>query len=198
MKTVTRILYTISELKEQFPKIYKKVLDDHRDWNTDCDWWNFTYYDIKTLLGYCGFTEPEIAFSGFSSQGDGASFTGTCYYRDIDVIKLTEYAPNEEKFRLFATDLKNLMKDYPDSRVKLSRAGHRYVHENSIDYDLEYEGEVSRAGKTTDDIKLACQVIMREIYRRLEEEYDDLRSDERIHEALETNEHYFDETGRAE
>lgn len=198
MKTVTRNLYTISELKDQFPKIYQKVLDDNRDWNTDFDWYEYLIDDIKTMLGYCGFTEPEIAFSGFSSQGDGASFTGTCYYNDIDIVKLTEYAPNEEKFRLFATDLKNLMKDYPDARVKLTRTNRHYVHEHTIDYDLEYEGEVSQREETIDDIKLACQGIMREIYRRLEAEYDFLQGDEQVHEGLEINERYFDDAGRRE
>jgi len=199
MKEITRKYYTIPELKELFPKTYAKVIEDNRDWNTDGMWWEYTYDDVKTMLGHCGFTDVDIKFSGFCSQGDGASFTGVCKARDIDEKALSEYAPNETVFHKFALSLKNLMKDYPDCRLTLSRnRSTNYVHENTVDAQIEFEGEVSGVSNTAKEIFASCKVIMREIYRKLEAEYENLREDDNIAENMEANDMYFDENGRKE
>lgn len=54
-----------------------------RDWYRrgalDYEWWDSTEDYWKDWLVRAGFSDPEIAFSGFSSQGDGASFTGKSF-----------------------------------------------------------------------------------------------------------------------
>ena len=69
-----------SELPEN---IQKKVLEEYRDWTTDHDWWDYIYENWIEKLGGLGFNDVEISFSGFWSQGDGASFTA----KSIDVAK---------------------------------------------------------------------------------------------------------------
>lgn len=71
---------TVEELE---PSVMEKVLTRYRDWNVDHEWWEFTYDDYKEKLENIGFEDPDFSFSGFSSQGDGASFT--C--KSIDVVK---------------------------------------------------------------------------------------------------------------
>jgi len=199
MKTVSVDYYTIIELKERFPMTYKKVIEKNRDYNTYFEWYEYTIEDLKTLLGFCGFENPDIQFSGFGSQGDGASFSGTCDTSKINLHGLCEYAPKEDKFRKLATDIKNLTKDFPDCKVILTRyhcGG--YVHENTIGYDAEYTGEVSGYENMINGVKDSCKSIMREIYARLENEYTEITSDSAIEESLDASECYFDENGRPE
>ncbi len=76
---VVKDWFLASELEESGKKC---ACDKNRDFNVVHDWYEFTVSDWKeklATLGYLG--EIEINFSGFSSQGDGASFT--C--RSIDV-----------------------------------------------------------------------------------------------------------------
>lgn len=61
-----------------------KVIDSLRDINVNHDWYEFTYEDYESKLKKLGFYDIKFEFSGFWSQGDGASFTakhkrGTIY-----------------------------------------------------------------------------------------------------------------------
>jgi len=47
----------------------------YRDSGLDYDWWVHVYDEWKAELKEMGFDNVDISFSGFSSQGDGASFT---------------------------------------------------------------------------------------------------------------------------
>jgi hypothetical protein len=78
-------------------------LEDHakmkaRDWyrqifGEDSYWSESTLEDWKQFLVDIGFgDEPEIAFSGFSSQGDGASFTCNSF----DLTKFVQFLSNPE------------------------------------------------------------------------------------------------------
>ena len=51
------------------------------------DWHEFTLDDWKQRLEEMGFSEPDISYSGFSSQGDGASFTASSF----DLDKYVQY-----------------------------------------------------------------------------------------------------------
>lgn len=61
-----------------------------RESETGDEWWDFIYDDWKERLEKKGFMVPDIAFSGFWSQGDGASFT--CKYVDFQRY-FSEYDP---------------------------------------------------------------------------------------------------------
>ncbi len=64
-----------------FDQLSDSAKDDYR-WkfdqrHNDTEWWSEpVILEWKWLLEKKGFTDVEINFSGFSSQGDGASFTG--------------------------------------------------------------------------------------------------------------------------
>jgi|14_taG_2_1085336.scaffolds.fasta_scaffold88885_2 hypothetical protein len=49
MKTITIKLYDFDELSKE---VQKKVLNEHRDMNTDFDWWSCTYDNVKESLDY--------------------------------------------------------------------------------------------------------------------------------------------------
>lgn len=77
------------------PDVQEKVIDEHRDWNVEAgyDWWENVYEDWTRRLEELGFNDVEISFSGFSSQGDGASFTA----KSIDVL---QYLKTIEKSKI--------------------------------------------------------------------------------------------------
>lgn len=200
MKTKSVNYYTIEELKTLFPETYKNVLEKHRDWNIDGKWYEATKQDCKTMLAFCGFSDVEIRFSGFGSQGDGASFTGSFNSQNIDIEALETYAPNEKAFLDFArflTNRRDAFKPFTFALVRSTRLN--YVHENTVYVDnVECEVESGAIVSLSADITIQCRSVMREIYRRLEEEYYYLSSDDSIAESLAASEMYFDENGRPE
>lgn len=58
-----------------YTKAQLALIEKHRGINVDCDWWDCVYDDSKEVCAAFGIDIDDIAFSGFYSQGDGASFT---------------------------------------------------------------------------------------------------------------------------
>ena len=172
-----------------------KVLDKHRDINTDHDWWECTYEMWKEDLHELGFYETDIRFSGFYSQGDGASFTGR-----VDVYNWIKKNDINGTYRRLLPFIGTVI-DYSDS-LKRDR-WHDYVHENTTSLDINWYIDTNKdhpriyalLDKLEEDIYLSHFKLNVEIYRSLEREYDDMRSDEYILECLEQNGYEFDEEG---
>jgi len=90
-KTITRTVYSYKELRDLHKKgeIKADYLEKARwklfEFATEDDfWYESSYEEWTTALKQIGFPEAKIRFSGFSSQGDGASFT--CDHVDHDVL----------------------------------------------------------------------------------------------------------------
>jgi len=202
MKTVARNLYTITELKEQFPATYKKVIEENRHRETDgIEWYEYVYDDTKTLLAFCGFSDIDIRFSGFWSQGDGASFAGKFNSSSIDISALKEYAPNDVNFTRLAEFLKEKCTPYGNVTFNLERTQYvHYVHANTITLEsMECEPENETAwDNLRGDFIMQTRSIMSVIYSTLEEEYNALTTDDTVEEALDANDMYFDEYGVSE
>lgn len=177
-ETVTRTILKFNELD---PKSQAKVIDNLRDINVDYDWWESTYEDMTHILETLGFSNVDISFSGFSSQGDGASFTGrfsipkTKKEAKERLAKVKEYAP---KIKLFDfVDMRFTNEEKEAETMDIERLG-RYVHSNSV---------------TTDNSDLTNFVrdFSNYIYKCLETENDYLTSDEAIKETIECNDYEF-------
>lgn len=65
----------------------ERARDWYRNGGLDYEWWDSIEDEWKQELEELGFNEPDIAFSGFSSQGDGASFTA----KSFDFMKFVGY-----------------------------------------------------------------------------------------------------------
>ena len=80
-ETIIKTYLKFTELSEAQQN---KVIDKLSDLNTDHDWYEYIYEDYMSKLKALGFYDIKFEFSGFWSQGDGASFTakhkrGTIY-----------------------------------------------------------------------------------------------------------------------
>ena len=178
------------------------LIEQYRDFNVEhIEWWDCVYDDFTCDMAAKGIHVGDMRFSGFWSQGDGASFTG--------------YINNNKMF----FEQHNLTESYPWIAKLMSHGGeftlsnewtgHRYVHENTVGVDLSYtdmfynilpsdglRAEVIEQWDVKLDAEYAtiCEAVTeivrdycRDLYRRLEETYDYLTSDEAVWEAIVAN-----------
>lgn len=172
MKTKTINCLLFSELNAEQKK---RVIENHQYINIDYDWYSFTLDDWKEKLERQGFLSPEIYFSGFYSQGDGASFTA-----DIDLEKFLSGRRVKAKY---ATELA-LYKETGDN-VVITTSGY-YSHEYTMSIDSD-----NLSAELEDFILEEAREQARKIYKDLKALYEDLTTDESIAETLEADEYYF-------
>ena len=179
------------------------ILDRHRYINVDYDWWDCVYSGFTEDMKAVGIAVTRIYFSGFWSQGDGACFEGR-----VDDWRLFLES-------LGYTDELMVQHFADHASFSVSHSGH-YYHEHCTRFDaefnlpdqyvdeehfLEYHGfgeELRDAAliavlskfdgrKLEDEFAEAFKDHMRDLYRRLENEYEYLTSDEAVLEALHAN-----------
>lgn len=186
--------------------IPSEVMERYRDINVDHDWWDCTYDYWKSRLARMGVEVDEINFSGFWSQGDGASFTGVV--RSKDMKRFMRIHGLRERYRPLYTILGQV-----DVWVNITRSSSFYSHSNTVSISVDGDDPTSWIDDDTDDLREAmllelyeqamlwwpdletdCAEILRgymdDIYHDLEEEHDYLTSDEAVREAIIANELY--------
>jgi len=187
----------------------------------DDGWWDFIYDDAIERGVALGFHIERINFSGFYSQGDGASWVGS-----VDLIPWLEHHKPLCARAIILRELIEAPAEWVSPITGIHGNNSRYCHENtmggaSLDYaDPEYEkGElVGGTGmlahvpysdlvencklideyfpQLTEEILESAKDYARDIYKRLEKEYDYMLSDEYIAELCEGNDYGFDEEGQ--
>lgn len=199
MRTVTTetAIYTLQEVTEN-KELLKKVLDNYRNINTDYDWHEYVIESETEKLKALGYSDVEINFSGFWSQGDGASFTAK-----IDVHKWIEQN-NPIKYRRILSLLNAEFIEVDTAKVY--RTTHFYSHENTTKAEVYFNmfgnlgtGAVNVSNlldKIESEIETQRYNLSKEIYATLEKEYYFLQTDEQIIESLECNEYEFTENGK--
>jgi hypothetical protein len=190
------------------------VIEKHRDINVDIpDWYEFTIDYWKEKLEALGYGNPDIMFSGFWSQGDGASFT-------CDQVPLPSTDPGVMEAwnqlvraaALLGEDITEEPGDLAYGSMKRSRGCH-YYHESSVDLYQEWndppygnmtppdglqpfvDALIAAVESYFSNLEDTVRDLCRQIYRDLEKEYEYLTSDEAVEETLDANEYEFDEEG---
>lgn len=197
MKTKTITLYEYDELPDE---IKAKVLENERYINVDdSNWSKWTLEEWEEKLEAMGFDNPEISYCGFSSQGDGASFT--CKDVDVEAFITTQKARGR-----FKNTLKAISK-FGNGTIDASvyRIDHHYSHENTVratvevdSYNPNYEKRLKEGDELESFITKTVRELSREIYRDLEKEYDGLVSDKAVIDTIKINEYTFTITGKME
>lgn len=171
------------------------ALESNREILVEFDnyWCEYTLERFKEELEEIGFNDVEISFSGFWSQGDGASFTSHW----INVEKFLRSQKVFAKYRRFVPNFGDNAIDY---QLKIDRNDHRYYHENTV-YVNDYYYHVT-TDKQADMIAEISGILIefvkeksREIYKTLEADYEYNRTDEAIADFFTANEWEFDEYG---
>ncbi len=201
-------------------------LDEHRYINVDDSfWYECVTEDFERICDILGIEldRGEPLFSGFCSQGDGASWTGD--YRstlwdhgrhksvptyDIAPAKIREYAPEDETLHRIADELCMLNRIYgPVYAVVKRHYGTKHVHDNTMDisawefvYEEDQEDEDHETpAEIAEHIETTLIELFRDLavwlHRTLEQEHDYQTSDEAVAEALEANEMFEEEEEEA-
>ena len=217
----------INYWKENDTDVYEKIIQNMKEIALDDDWWDFIYEgfqeDMNKKFGWAPETD-DMNFSGFYSQGDGASFTGTLYQDDVAGIMKKIY----KKFPLN----KGFEDGNIDVQIDIERHG-RYVHEKSVSVEIShldsvdyeeffdlYEKELQAGelkgvdeydadecddaiydyidgyvNELEDTLNEWLEDSCIELYKRLESAYEDMTSDEAMEEMALNNDYQFDEDG---
>ena len=186
------------------------LIERHRYINVPDDWWDSVYADFENICKIIGVVVDgdEPSFTGFASQGDGASFTGTyrAYAFDLRAgeqhnfyelapAEIRKHAPEDEELHRIADELCMLSRIYFPLHISISRFGRsNYVHEQTMDCYVEpMQGDPDDwAEEVHTHVQGEGTMLMRDLarwlYRTLEDEYDYLTSDEAVWAAILDNE----------
>lgn len=194
MKTKTIQLFEFSELSKE---AQDKVLDKHRDINTDFDSW----YEDDFLLD--GGLDEEIK-KKFSNEGNTLRvlkdkkpievlFSWENLYFDLDrgcYIQFNDLSVNDE----------DLFFDFLKIPARL-RKHIFYSFENNREYNTKLDIEIlDLKGKSKDEevLERARNIfddLIHKSFKSLREQYNYLLSDEAVKETIEANEYDFLESG---
>ena len=185
MRTIVIDLYTLDELSD---KAQKKAIEAHDNVICiDSDWYQPTINHWKEELDKRGFGNADIMFSGFCSQGDGASFTA-----DINLEKFLD-----KKYI-------HLMPHINEWSMSLTRNSTRYLHERTVGVSInDIHPQLGDSHKTIynvidtmiEDIESIRLEWCIKIYAALEKEHEFLSSEKYIREYIKGNEIEFKENG---
>lgn len=218
MLLLEKTAFKFDELDEH---IKQQIREQHAE-SLEYDWWEFSYGDFilicealhidircTTRAGRnTNIREPHIYFSGFHTQGDGASWAGTVYL-DADGDTLTRiqaHAPQDEELHAIAKRLDILTATYRlklgefisqvSSYVDITTSSSNYVHSNTMAastenmigdieslFDTEREAEdIAFYDGIEDEVLEIARDLANWLYSGLQNEYEYLQSDEAISE----------------
>ena len=148
-----------------------------------------------TLEDFCDNVAPHfgldinlknIQFSGFWSQGDGASFTGSFSLSSVDPEGLKAACPTEVELHQLIDRLHVFAEDHPSIEGKITRLSSSYSHSNTMIIG-EYSSDMGYCNEEAEnfaaaDAETTLLSIFRQLadwlYKRLNSEYDFQLADE--------------------
>lgn len=182
-------------------QIDKDLVDTFRTINVDFEWWDCTYEDFSKRMEEKYIRIDDISFSGFYSQGDGASFEGTTTNDMMAKFMEVHYLDKQYPATYFFAK-------EGEVAAYSRRNSSRYSHEHSVDVRVDdvtgnpyseedcvrweiydtmqslYETEVHDFEEEVAEI---YRGYMKDLYYQLREEYEYLTSDEAVWESIVAN-----------
>jgi hypothetical protein len=118
-----------------YKELSARAQEKARDWfcssTLDYEWWGHMYSYATEQGKERGFDIEDIRFSGFCSQGDGASWTGR-----VDLKQFLEYhlkEDNPEYARYFVLQaIIDEGRNWVEHYTNINRHGYHYVHDNMM------------------------------------------------------------------
>jgi hypothetical protein len=145
-------------------------------------------YYKETVLPEYGINDAELQFSGFWSQGDGASISTD----NVDGEKFLRKIKALTKYR----SIRHLLTE-DDLAMSVQRSQSRYSHENTVSGYIEsaYTDLTVKQEALTNELEElltnTIRELSRKLYRDLENAYEDQFSTESIVALIEGNEYQF-------
>ncbi len=152
--------------------------------------------DFQAILKLFGYYNINCYYSGFSSQGDGASFEARYSHEPSLINKIKSYAPQDEELYRLAKELTNTQRKVRyDLGAKLTTSGN-YAHEMTMRVETYSNNSLVDediiAEKCEDEILEHSRDLARWYYKKLNEAYDYSMLDETVKAYIIANEIDFD------
>ena len=198
-RTIEKTLYQFDELTDRAKKTARQWWRDleAQDWDSEC-----VIADAVECARILGIeidgtpNKPRVYWSGFWSQGDGASFSGRYAYVKGAAKVIREHAPQDTELHKIADALQDAQRRNFYRLEAVATQSGRYAHSHTMSVDVEDSNDSYRdIGDAEDDVRDALRSFADWIYRQLEKEYEFNMSDENVDESIRINEYEFDETG---
>jgi hypothetical protein len=126
-----------------YKELSAKAQEKARQWfseSLDYEWWEHTYENAKAGGPERGFEIEDIRFSGFWSQGDGASWTGSVNIKEFLDYHLKEDNPDYGRYFILQAILAET-NDWVERYTNVNRRGFHYVHDNTMFLEtINYSG----------------------------------------------------------
>lgn len=193
-QAISVMTYDFNELSESSKLT---AIDNHRYELLQYDDWDDCILDSwKEKLELLGFNSPEINYSGWSCQGDGASFTA-----HVDLVKWMK--ANDCIELLVRARLTGDVDEIDYVNMSIYRDCHRYSHEMTVSISTEtYHADFKDSGIEDAIVELEETILenarqyMKEIYKDLEKEMNHQTSDETLKEYFSESDRPFLENGK--
>ena len=144
-----------TETTYKYQDLSDSAKEKARQWyleGMDYEWYDGVYEMVIEDGKEKGFYIDKIYFSGFWSQGDGASWTG---YVDVGAW-LKANAPDSIGVSALVALVNT---DYIEKHVRVSRSGSHYCHENTMDVgEVQFDGRFYD-GNQLDEVELETETI---------------------------------------
>ena len=188
--------YSFNELSNEARQV---AFNNNSDINVcHLDWYDYTKDDFHTILELIGFYNIDSNFSGFYSQGDGASFSADYRYKKGCLKAVKQHAPNDTELHYIVKGIVSHQKNngYLLS-CEVSQRGN-YYHSNTMQFSW-CKNDDSCFDWKNDFVEDELEQLFKDLadwyYSRLESEYEYLTSFAVVAAMLEANEIQFLENG---
>ena len=209
-RIIETTVYGIDELPDEAKE---KARAWYRQEGLYDEWYDFVYEDFGRICEILGVTlattpvrlygggtrdKPQVFFSGFHNQGDGASFQGWWSHAKGARKAIREHAPKDEELHHIADVLQETAKRNFYQLGATVRHRGRYCHESCMAIEVERDSPTWQppTDGAEDTVIEALRDLARWLYRRLREEYEYQTSDETVDEALIANDWTFTAQGK--
>ena len=142
-RIIETVVYAIDELSDHAKEAARSW---YREAGLHDEWYDFVYEDFETICGILGVTlrtspvklygggtrdKPQVYFTGFWNQGDGASFYGHYSHARGAPRAIRAHAPQDTELRRIADALQAVhRRNFYQLNATLRQQG-RYCHELS-------------------------------------------------------------------
>ena len=209
-KIVETTVLRLDELSEQ---ARNKARDWYREASAYDDWHDCVFDDFETICAILGVRlktrsvrlfgggtrqKPCIWFSGFASQGDGASFECSYNFAKGATKAIRAHAPQDSELHRIADALQAIQRrNFYQLCADVHQRG-RYCHEYSMTITVERDGPTYQdmTAEAEDTLIELLRDLARWLYRQLEREYEYQTSNKVTDEAILANEYTFTGEGR--
>ena len=208
-RIIETTVYTIDELSDA-AKENARIW--YRDQGLHDEWYDFVYDDFETICRIIGVTlgttpvrlygggtrdKPQVYFSGFWNQGDGASFAGRYSYARGATKAIRAHAPKDEELHRIADELQAVQRRNFFQLHSTIRQSGRYCHEYTMAIEVERDSPTWQpiTDGAEDAVIEALRDLARWLFRQLRSEYEHQTSDDAVDEIVSVNEWTFTADG---